>query len=149
VCIIIDNDVVASVFSDSGAQYEEVRVRLFDNVSSPLSLVYESRLIDEYKDNPNRNVIRSLYKLAQAQRAVEVGGRKLARERQWVSQKSLKSNDDHIIALARASGARVLLSNDRDLWDDFRNNKLLSRPPGRIYRKRAHSHLLRSCQSRA
>ena len=55
-----------------------------------------------------------------------------------------QSNDDHILALARASGARLLFSRDNDLAQDFKNRIFLNEPRGSVYKKRAHAHLLRS-----
>lgn len=46
---------------------------------------------------------------------------------------SCKSNDHHVIALARASGARMLYSNDRALQADFKNTSLISLPAGKVY----------------
>lgn len=43
------------------------------------------------------------------------------------------SNDDHIIALAQISGARLLYSRDRKLHKDFGDPKLLAKPRGKIY----------------
>ena len=44
---------------------------------------------------------------------------------------SCVSDDEHIIALAKVSGARLLYSKDGDLHSDFTNPRLLSR--GRVY----------------
>lgn len=44
-----------------------------------------------------------------------------------------RSDDQHIIAVARASGARLLYSNDRRLHDDFKDKALIDRPRGKIY----------------
>ncbi len=44
-----------------------------------------------------------------------------------------KSNDGHILALARVSGARLLFTNDRALQKDFANTNLISNPGGQIY----------------
>ena len=44
-----------------------------------------------------------------------------------------KSDDQHIIALARVSKARVLYSDDGNLCDDFRNPVLVPKPRGRLY----------------
>ena len=46
---------------------------------------------------------------------------------------SCRSNDEHIIALAQISGARLLYSGDRLLHADFRDANLLNNPRGRIY----------------
>lgn len=44
-----------------------------------------------------------------------------------------QSNDSHILALARVSGARLLYSNDLDLHEDFKNPRIIDEPRGRIY----------------
>ena len=63
-------------------------------------------------------------------------------ERQIVLKKIL-SNDSHILALAKISGARVLHTKDHALIKDFTNSRLLSRPKGRCYLSAAtHAHLL-------
>jgi len=56
---------------------------------------------------------------------------------------NLTSDDPHIIALARVSGARVLYSLDVALHQDFRSPSLL-RPRGRVYQNAGHAHLLES-----
>ena len=44
-----------------------------------------------------------------------------------------QSNDEHIIALARVSGARLLYSNDVDLQQDFKSKTLIDNPRGSVY----------------
>ena len=41
-----------------------------------------------------------------------------------------KSNDKHVLALAIASGARLLYTNDNLLMDDFKNRNIVPGPPG-------------------
>ena len=53
-----------------------------------------------------------------------------------------QSNDTHVIALARVSGARVLCSEDNALHKDFKNPRLINNPRGRIYRTAQHARLL-------
>jgi hypothetical protein len=55
----------------------------------------------------------------------------------------LRSDDPHVIALARVSRARVLFSRDQDLHADFCNGQILNKPRGRVYQNRSHEHLLR------
>ena len=62
-----------------------------------------------------------------------------------------RSNDSHVIALAQISGARLLYTNDRDLQDDFKDKRLISKPRGKIYSTpnskeftRVHKRLLAS-----
>ena len=57
------------------------------------------------------------------------------------------SDDPHIIALARVSGARTLCSNDNNLHTDFKNQRLLSHPRGGVYQNANHGHLLRHTRS--
>ena len=45
----------------------------------------------------------------------------------------LRSDDEHVLALALVSGARLLYSNDGGLKDDFSNVRILQRPRGRVY----------------
>jgi hypothetical protein len=57
--------------------------------------------------------------------------------------KACISDDAHVIALARISGARILCSHDTDLHEDFTNPAIINSPRGRVYQKKSHAHLLR------
>jgi len=52
------------------------------------------------------------------------------------------SDDEHLVALARTSGARVFCTEDAALFKDVRNPALLSKPRGRVYRTKRHVALL-------
>ena len=61
---------------------------------------------------------------------------------------SYDSDDEHVLALALVSGARLLYTNDVDLQDDFRNRDILR--DGKVYTTRkyqdvrtSHKKLLR------
>ena len=56
----------------------------------------------------------------------------------------IKSDDEHILALARVSGARLLFSGDKDLHDDFKNPKIIGKPGGKVYQTQQHERLLTS-----
>jgi len=43
------------------------------------------------------------------------------------------SNDEHVIALAQFSGARLLYTKDKKLKKDFQNKNLIGNPPGKLY----------------
>jgi hypothetical protein len=58
-----------------------------------------------------------------------------------------RSNDRHVVALARVSGARTLCTHDKDLQKDFRNPRLISAPRGSIYKRAEHAPLLRHTTS--
>jgi hypothetical protein len=84
--------------------------------------------------------------LKQSGKALEIGGVD-EEERCIRRQLSFKSNDSHIIALARKGGARVLCSSDRDLHKDFRNTQLVPSPKGKIYQNASHAEVLRHTQA--
>ena len=44
-----------------------------------------------------------------------------------------KSDDPHIIALAREGGARTVCTQDQDLMNDFKNRRLICSPRGKVY----------------
>ena len=44
-----------------------------------------------------------------------------------------RSDDLHVVALARVSGARLLFSNEWRLIEDFKNKELISSPRGNVY----------------
>ena len=48
--------------------------------------------------------------------------------------RNLKSDDEHIIALAQAGGVKVLVSDDNNLIEDFTNPKLIQ--GGQVYQIR-------------
>ena len=66
------------------------------------------------------------------------------------AERNCRSNDEHVLALARLSGARLLFTNDNDLQDDFRDRSIIGGVQGRIYTtgrstnvSRTHQALLR------
>jgi len=71
---------------------------------------------------------------------------RLARADAEVAKLSLRSNDAHIIALARASGARTLYTVDGTtsglLMADFCDKALIDKPRGKVYQRAEHSKLL-------
>ena len=54
-------------------------------------------------------------------------------EKRLADEGSCKSNDPHVIALARIGGARLLYSDDRTLHEDFTNPNLIGNPRGAVY----------------
>lgn len=84
-----------------------------------------------------------LLALLRAGRAHRIPDALVQSEAQQVTDSGLcKSDDPHVVALARVSGTRTLCSHDRALHQDFRNVKLISKPRGRVYQNAMHTHLL-------
>lgn len=45
----------------------------------------------------------------------------------------IKSDDEHILALARLTGARILYTANRNLMRDFTSKEIIDKPRGKIY----------------
>jgi len=90
-----------------------------------------------------------LRQLNQAGRARQIPDVEVDADEQCVAQTGLcRSDDPHVVALARVSGARTLCTHDGDLQRDFTNCHLISDPRGKVYQRPNHGHLLchtRSC----
>ena len=54
----------------------------------------------------------------------------------------IRSDDPHVLALARATGVRLLYTGDADLIADFKDKAFLDRPRGKIYSGAANANLL-------
>jgi len=66
----------------------------------------------------------------------------IAREAVTLQAVPLKSDDLHVLALARCSGARLLCTRDDALSQDFTDRRII-KPPGKVYKNASHKHLLK------
>ena len=55
-----------------------------------------------------------------------------------IGLKICDSDDQHILALARVSGTRILFTNDDALQKDFRSPNIINSPRGQIYTTAVH-----------
>lgn len=79
----------------------------------------------------------------QAGRATLVSADRFADdERRLRADPDLRSDDPHVLALARAVGVRLLHTGDADLTADFKNKKFIDRPRGKVYSSAANARLL-------
>ena len=140
-CLIIDANLAGSVFSDTPtADF----LPLIDWLTSPRKdgkLVVGGHLAKELdKIGSARRFVRSLQ---QAGRARSIPSDATDSETENIKTSCI-SNDPHVIALARLSGARILCSQDKNLHKDFTNTSLVSTPQGRVYQNATHIGLLRT-----
>jgi hypothetical protein len=140
VCIIIDVNVAPRVLLQEDPEFEPVSSRLFSK-KPQLRVAYGGLLQRELFENGGiRQVLREL---DTAGRASVVPEQRIKEEEQTVRNLDLcVSNDVHIIALARAASARVLISLDRDLHQDFTNPSIINNPRGKVYQNPRHAKLL-------
>ena len=87
--------------------------------------------------------IRFFARLARAGRTNDVDNVVVdAEENRLVQTGACVSNDQHVIALVRKSGARSVCTEDSGLMTDVKNRTLVNGPRGRVYRTANHAHLL-------
>ena len=146
-CGVVDNDVAFEVFGDrrtgAGKGFR-------DWIESRRgSLAVGGDLLDELATNGK---FREWYaRNIQSGLILQIGRDRIAPvQRRLEREDRCKSNDTHVLALAIASGSRLLYTNDNLLMDDFRNRNVVPGPPGKIYTTRdrknfrpAHKRLLR------
>ena len=146
-CAIIDNDVSHQVFganpTGSGLFFREWLGRSNGGI-----IVAGGRLFRELIQNPNFQ--RFFEARQQAGRAIRIPDAEVDAAEAELQTIDTRSNDKHVLALARVSGARLLFTNDRALQDDFRNTSIIPGTRGRVYTavertdiRRTHRDLLR------
>lgn len=75
---------------------------------------------------------RVMLQLQRAGKLETVDEKALAVEVGRVESLGPTSNDAHVLALARVSGARLLVSDDDALQDDFKDRRFLQDPRGKV-----------------
>ena len=138
-CAIVDNDVRSEVF---GQHQTDRGAVLFEWVTNGAGrLVVGGRLRHELAGYGRFRAW--LREAIQAGRARIIPDSQVELETESIRSGGIcTSNDHHVIALARVSGARLLFTNDGDLENDFKNAALVARPRGKIYKSPDHTHLL-------
>jgi hypothetical protein len=136
-CLVIDANRAGVFFGQPGS---EAAAPIWAWLKKDGVLVYGGRLAAELGKLAVARKL--LLELNRAGRAVlEDNARVEVAESEIRKAGGFESNDPHVLALARVSGARVLYTDDDTLMADFRNPRLL-KPKGRIYQRAEHSHLL-------
>jgi predicted nucleic acid-binding protein len=144
-CMIVDANVAADLCRPQLTPDAKAVVDWLETRGG--QIVHGGRLTNELITNAR--VSRWLRSLSQAGRAIQIASTTVAAEATAIQQSfNCASNDTHIIALARVSGARLLFSRDHDLHTDFTNPTLVNQPRGSVYQNVTHRHLLSnaSCQ---
>ena len=133
-CAIIDANVAHEAF---GTGKSTAAGRAFREAvdAGRLLLVVGGRVLDELDLNQG---------FRQWRAAAAQFGRVRVLDRQVVdaganqlrSTQACQSNDEHVVALAQVSGARLLFTNDHQLQQDFRSKRLIDGPRGSVYTTR-------------
>ena len=129
-CAIVDANVAYQVFGEDRPPAGE---RFFDWLSSPRGqLVVGGKLREELsRDLRFQRWLTTAVRYGRARSVIDDEVDKRAQELQRTGV--CKSDDEHVLALALVSGARLLYTNDTALIDDFGNREVIARPRGKVY----------------
>lgn len=128
-CVIIDADAAHQVFGDSKSEAGEF---LLNRLSPRIKLAVGGELLDELEQIGGFS--RWLRAARRTGHARLISDDDVNSESDALrAQGSCLSNDHHVLALAKISGARLLFTNDNALQDDFRNRRIIGGTQGRIY----------------
>ena len=130
--VILDKNVVGQVFGKRHERRPAAGVEFHNAIHQGLGLVVGGHLLTELDESTAFRQWRATaanvgrVRIVQASHVDELADE--LRERN-----ACVSDDEHVIALAQLSGARLLYSNDGDLHTDFRNKHLIDQPRGKVY----------------
>lgn len=143
-CVIVDANLASRVFQEPAeADFAPVLNWILERGGE---LVFGGHLATELARIEKTR--RYLLALLRAGRARRVSDASIVAEAAEVAATGrCQSNDQHVLALARASGARTLCTQDKALQQDFRDPRLISAPRGSIYQRKEHAALLRHTTS--
>lgn len=143
-CAIVDNNVRGEVFGQD--TQTEAGKSFLDSLGRNRQLVVGGKLLQELSDQRGLHGFNAFSRWLRT--AIRLGHAKVISKNRvdtetlaLQSQAQCRSNDEHIIALARVSGARLLFTNDLALQKDFTDHRLVGSPRGRIYTTAKSSRL--------
>lgn len=127
-CLIVDANAASAVFSpDPPKGYAGVGLAILTN---QVGMVVGGRLKDELRRvDGSRN---AMVQLVRAGKLLSVDDETVNQEESVVQAMAPKSDDPHVLALARVSGARLLVTSDAALKDDFKDRRFVSGPRGKV-----------------
>jgi hypothetical protein len=131
-CIIIDANVSHELFPRNES------ISVTEDAKPVLKRIQEGTLIivigHQLKIELLKSRFRNLYKqLLLAGSLVEFSDDEVNPRYEIVRGMECKSNDQHVLALAQVSGARILFSHDKNLHKDFKNTSIVPSPKGKVY----------------
>ena len=129
-CAILDANVTSEVFGDTRTPAGQKFREWLDRGRS--SLVMGGKLADELTHDGRFR--------AWSETAIQYGRLQLVdstkvdeRAAELHSANACVSDDEHVIALAQLSGARLLFSNEPNLHTDFKSKILIDEPRGKVF----------------
>ena len=140
-CLIVDANLCSILFKKTNDKsYQKLRDAIFSN---RLLLVHGGKLTQEYC---TAGVLKVIALLSQSGKAFRVSDKLIDAQLAKIDGLCI-SDDEHVIALARADRRRahLLCSDDEALRTDFKNKALIDNPRGTIYSPTRHKQSLANC----
>ena len=129
-CIIVDTNKLGDLLADPVSE-NSAPIREWLNRGKG-SIVYstDGRFATEVRGRARAR----LADYVRAGRAKLIPGSRFADdERNLKTRANLRSDDPHVLALARAAGVRLLYTADSDLISDFKDRRVIDHPRGKVY----------------
>lgn len=132
-CAIVDANVRDEVFGDNPTGAGKFFREWLAKPNGGSLVVGGTKLQRELGNN--KKFTEFLQDRIRAGRARKIDDQDVAIEEEKLrARRVCRSDDEHILALARVSGARLLFTNDRALQRDFKDSSIISGPvKGHIY----------------
>jgi hypothetical protein len=143
-CVIVDTNVASIVFLEPTTPDYLPLVEWLHRRGG--RIVFGGRLSVELMKVTR--IAKRLRSLNQAGIALQYTTEEIKEEENAIREQCYPRSDDlHILALARVSGARILCSNDGDLEQDFKDTSIVPSPRGKVYKRAQHRRLLKHSSS--
>ena len=136
-CIIVDANRMGAFLADPPEEDAAPVRRWIDTGRG--SVVYSTggKFAEEIQGRARQRLLR----YSQAGRAKFVSEDRFVDDQNSL-EGQIRSDDPHVLALARAAGVRLLYTGDADLIADFKDKAFLDKPRGKIYSGAANANLL-------
>ena len=124
VVVVIDANSMNIIIEDTNL-YDKFFKRWLINKNGIIAFAKGGKYEDEVQRSEKFK--RMLVQYERSGQLITVSQSALSDSQNKIHDKSIKSDDLHILTLALASGAQILISQDKNLGKDFKNNQILPR----------------------
>ena len=136
-CIIVDANRMGAFLADPPEEDAAPVRRWIDTGGGRVVYSTGGKFAEEVRGHAKQRLLR----YSQAGRAKFVPEHRFIDDQNTL-QARIRSDDPHVLALARATGVRLLYTGDVDLIADFKDKAILDKPRGKIYSRAANANLL-------
>jgi len=133
-CVILDTNCIGKFIKGTDEGIKPVRHWVYRK-NGKIVYAATEKFRAEWKGSKARDLMRELQR---RNKFIEVPAQDVA-ERENELKEIIKSDDEHIIALALVAEVKILVSDDNTLIADFKNHIA----QGKVYKRKKHAHLLK------